>query len=178
VGLFRRRRIDSKVLKRRIAEVIIDLKQLHKRAYVWRARLEERIKDYEVKLRYETIQEKRIAIANSIVMYKKALKLITNVEVALELLLLRVETLNLLRLTGSELVMIKTVLRDIKGLTEGFPDISVITEDLVERVNDLIQYLPTIESADYVITAESEAKKILEEARVIAQERLKESIPS
>ncbi len=178
MGLFRRRRIDSKVLKRKIAEVIIDLKQLHKRAYVWRARLEERIRDYEIKLQYETVQEKRIAIANSIAMYKRALRLITNIEVALELLLLRVETLNLLRLTGNELVMIKTVLRDIRGFTEGFPDISVITEDLVERVNDLIQCLPTLESADYVVMAESEAKKILEEAKVLAEERLKESIPS
>jgi len=178
VGLFRRRRFDSKVLKRKIAEVIIDLKQLHKRAYVWRARLEERIRDYEIKLQYETVQEKRVAIANSIAMYKRALRLITNIEVALELLLLRVETLNLLRLTGNELVMIKTVLRDIRGFTEGFPDISVITEDLVERVNDLIQCLPTLGSADYVVMAESEAKKILEEAKVLAEERLKESIPS
>ena len=178
MGLFRRRRIDRKMLKRKIAEVIIDLKQLHKRAYVWRARLEERIKDYETKLQYETVQEKRIAIANSIAMYKKALRLITNIEVALELLLLRIETLNLLRLTGNELVMIKVVLRNIRGFTEGFPDISVITEDLVERVNDLIQYLPPLESADYVVTAESEAKKILEEAKILAEERLKESMPS
>ncbi|MCD6427991.1 MAG: hypothetical protein J7L12_00035 [Desulfurococcales archaeon] len=178
MGLFRRKRVDSRVLKRKIAEVIIDLKQLHKRAYVWRARLEERIRDYEIKLKYETIQEKRVAIANSIAMYKRALRLITNIEVALELLLLRVETLNLLRLTGNELVMIKTVLRDIRKFTEGFPDISVITEDLVERVNDLIQYLPALGSSDYVVMAENEAKKILEEAKVLAEERLKESISS
>jgi len=173
-----RKRSDRRILKRKIAEVIIDLKQLHKRAYVWRARLEERIRDYEIKLQYETIKEKKVALANSIAMYRKALHIITKIEVALELLLLRVETLNLLKLTGDELIMIKTVLSDIRGFTEGFPDISVITEDLVERVNDLIQYLPSFESAGYTVKAEDEAKKILEEARILAEERLKESMPS
>lgn len=173
-----RRRSNSRELKRKIAEVIIDLKQLHKRAYVWRARLEERIRDYEVRLRYETIEEKKVAVANSIAMYRRALRLITKIEVALELLLLRLETLNLLKLTGDELIMIKSVLGSIKGFTEGFPDISVITEDLVERVNDLIQYLPALGEPSYTVKAEGEARKILEEARVLAEERLKETIPS
>ncbi len=172
---FRRKKLDRATARMKIAKVLIDLKQLHKRAFFYRSRLESKIRDYRNKLNYVTDPALRNSYVKSIDMYEQALKSISTVEATLELLIIRLETLGLLGTSVKELIMIKEVLKGIKGSSELIPDLSLIAEDISERVGDLLEYFPV--TRELMITASSEAQNILREAEVVAKEKEKESLP-
>ncbi len=171
--IFRRKRPDKITLRRETAKVIIDLKQLHKRAFYYRSRLENKIKTYEEKLLYIDDPSLRKSVIQNIAMYKNALKVVSNIEAVLELLVVRLETLGLLGVTAREIMLIREVLAKIKGTTDWIPEISLIAEDIIERTGDLLEYFPA--TSEFIAYTSTEADKILKEAEVIAQEKLRES---
>ena len=174
--IFRRRKLDKSMARREMARIIIDLKQLHKRAYYYRALLESKIAENKERLSYAASDEVRSAIVRNIRMYADALKAVSYIEAVLELLIVRLETLGLLGLTVKEIVLVKEILKGIKDLTSIMPDISLISEDLKERIADLMEYFPITHSV--LVMASSEAKKIMGEAEVIAEERLSSNSPT
>ncbi len=169
-----RRKPSKYEIRRELARVLIDLKQLHKRAFHYRSRIEGKIKEYEEKLLYATDEGMRQEYIKNISMYQNALRVISKVEATLELLIIRLETLGLLGVTAKEIILIKDVLKKIKDFTDWIPDISLITEDIMERAGDLLDYFPT--PPDFSPESSREADKILEEAEVIAKEKM--SMPS
>ncbi|MCD6324021.1 MAG: hypothetical protein J7L55_02795 [Desulfurococcales archaeon] len=175
VGVFfRRKRLDRATARVEIAKVLIDLKQLHKRAFFYRSRLETKIRDYTEKISYISDPKLRDSYLKSIEMYRQALSAISSVEATLELLIVRLETLGLLGTSVKELLMIKEVLRNIKGSAQLIPDLSLIAEDISERVSDLLEYFPV--SRDLIVSASAEAKSIIQEAEVVAKEKEKGSV--
>jgi hypothetical protein len=169
VVLFRRKSLDRAIARREMAKIVIDLKQLHKRAFYYRERLDSKIKELEGKLPYIDDEHLRGSVLQNIRMYKNALKVVSNIEAALELLIVRLETLGLLGMTVKEMLMIKEVLKKLKGSTEWVSDLSLIAEDISERVGDLLEYFPAPQQT--VISASAEAEKIIKEAEVIAKEK-------
>lgn len=161
-----RKRPDRALLRREVARIIYDLKHLHRRVVTYIARLERIISHYEGILKYESNQSRKNNYLTTINIYKAALKRLKAVDVILEYLTMKIETLSLLELGGREVALIKEVLPDVRKLVEGLPDISLIVEDLLERSSDLISIFPL--SQEVLVKASSDAKRILDEARAVA----------
>ena len=168
--LFRRKKLDKALARREMARVVINLKQLHKRAYYYRTMLESKIAQNKEKLAYAEDENLKRTLLENIRMYTDALKAVSYVEAVLELLIVRLETLGYLGLTVKEIALVREVLKGIKDSASIMPDISLISEDISERITDLMDYLPITDST--LTIASSEAKKIISEAEVIAKERL------
>ncbi len=168
---FRRRKIDKSTIRREVAKLIIDLKQLHRRAYYYRSRLEHKILNYTERLKYVEDPALREEISRNIEMYKKALEVITRIEAIFEIIIVKLDTLGLLNVTVKEIALIKEVLSNVKGMSEGIPDISLIVEDIIERAGDLLTYLP--ETGTYTVHINEEASQVLADAGRVAEERLR-----
>ncbi len=169
VVLFRKKSLDRSVARREMAKIVIDLKQLHKRAFYYRERLESKVRELKGKLPYIDDERLKKSLIENIRMYENALKVVSNIEAALELLIIRLETLGLLGMTVKEMIMIKEVLKKLRGSTEWISDLSLIAEDISERVGDLLEFFPAPQHT--VISASAEAEKIIKEAEVIAKEK-------
>ncbi len=167
---FRKRKLDKASARREMARIVINLKQLHKRAYYYRSMLESKIVQNKERLAYVEDEGLKRTIIQNIKMYTDALRAVSYVEAVLELLIVRLETLGFLGLTIKEIALVKEVLKGIKDSTSIMPDISLISEDISERITDLMDYLPVTDST--LTIASSEAKKIISEAEVIAKERM------
>ncbi len=168
---FGRRKVDRSTMRREVAKLIIDLKQLHRRAYYYRSRLENKILNYMERLKYVEDPALRREILRNIEMYKKALEVITRIEAIFEIMIVKLDTLGLLNVTVKEIALIKEVLSNVKSMSEGIPDISLIVEDIIERAGDLLTYLP--ETRTYTIHVNEEANQVLVDAGRVAEERLR-----
>ncbi len=169
--LFRRRKVDKSSMRREVAKLIIDLKQLHRRAYYYRSRLENKILNYMERLKYVENPALRGEILRNVEMYKKALKVVTRIEAILEVMIVKLDTLGLLNVTVKEIALIKEVLSNVKSMSEGIPDISLIIEDIIERAGDLLTYIP--ETRTYTIHVSEEASQVIADAGRVAEERLR-----
>ncbi len=173
--IFRRRVVSKSVLRREIAKLILDLKQLHKRVFFYRSRLESKIMNYEERLKYVSSEDIANAIRRNIEMYSNALKVIMRIEAVLELMIVKLDTLGMLNITFKEIALMKKVLENVREMSKGIPDISLIVEDMSERAGDLLDYMPETPSSSLNIYVSSEASKILEDASKVAESRLRES---
>lgn len=168
---FRRRKIDKSTMRREVAKLIIDLKQLHRRTFYYRSRLENKILNYMERLKYVEDPALRGEILRNIEMYKKALEVITRIEAIFEIMIVKLDTLGLLNVTVKEIALIKEVLSNVKSMSEGIPDISLIVEDIIERAGDLLTYIP--ETRTYTIHVNEEASQVIADAGRVAEERLR-----
>jgi len=92
-----------------------------------------------------------------------------------EVLITRVETLALLSVTSKDLMTIKYVIQELKRDSTNIPELSIIVEDIEDKVNDLINSAKgSVNTFDTPITASQEAMKIINEANEIASMRLRE----
>ena len=168
---FRRRKIDRSTMRREVARLIIDLKQLHRRAYYYRSRLENKILNYRERLKYVEDPALRKEIFRNIEMYRRALEVITRIEAIFEIMIVKLDTLGLLNVTAKEIALIKEVLSNVKEMSEGIPDISLIVEDIIERAGDLLTYIP--ETKTYTVYVGEEASQVLADAGRVAEEKLR-----
>ena len=118
--------------------------------------------------------------ANEIAEIRKITKQLLATQVALEQVQLRLETVTELGDVYTSLVPVLGVIRELRYSLKGvMPELSVELADLEEGLQDIVIEAGefTGGSVDYTATS-PEAKKILEEASMIAEQRMKEKFPS
>ncbi len=117
--------------------------------------------------------------ANEVAEIRKAIKQLMIVKLALEKLSLRLETVMMMGDTVTALAPLVGVVHEIKNYVRGvMPMISLELAELEETLNSVAMEAGEFTGLATVTPAASlEAKKILREAAVIAEQRLREQFP-
>ena len=117
--------------------------------------------------------------ANEIAEIRKMVKQLTITQVALEQVALRLDTVLTMGDIMSGLIPVVGVIKELRGIIKGImPEISLELSEVEEGLRDVVISagealgMPTGE-----IYTTPEARKILEEAKVIAEQRMKEKFP-
>ncbi|MCQ4366385.1 MAG: Snf7 family protein, partial [Sulfolobales archaeon] len=118
--------------------------------------------------------------ANEIAEIRKITKQMMVTQIALEQVQLRLETVMTIGDVVTDLVPVIGVVRELKNsiktlMPEMSFELSEIEESLQEVIHEVGEFMP---GGAEVVAASPEAKKILEEAQVIAEQRMKERFPS
>lgn len=120
-------------------------------------------------------------LANEIAEIRKAAKQLAMVQVALEQISMRIETVVLLGDTFASLAPVLGVVRELRGMVRGLmPEFSYEMLELEESLREVVLETGEGLAAPYTEAtyASPEARKILEEARIVAEQRIKESFPA
>ncbi len=118
-------------------------------------------------------------VRRSLVKELESLRLLTRslakMSAILEVLIIRVETLTLLSLTAKDLAVIKGVVQELKKYSFNIPELSIIIEDIDDKVNDLIRETRGNfnESSVSAVVGE-DVRKVIGEAELIADSKLKD----
>lgn len=118
--------------------------------------------------------------ANEIAEIRKITKQLLTTQIALEQVELRLETVTELGDVYTSLMPVLGVVRELRQAMKGvMPELSVELADLEEGLQEVVIEAGefTGSGIDYTVTT-PEAKKILEEAAAIAEQRMKEKFPS
>ncbi|MCG3108854.1 Cell division protein B2 [Metallosphaera sp. J1] len=117
--------------------------------------------------------------ANEIAEIRKMTKQIIGVQIALEQVQLRLETVTEVADVFNNLIPVIGVVRELKNAIKGvMPEISMELADVEEGLQEVV-----IEAGDFTGTSieqaatSPEARKILQEASMIAEQRMKENFP-
>jgi len=158
---------------RNIGKFIIDLKQLHKKVFFYRSRVQENISRLQNRLAQVNEPLLKAEIMRNIKIYESLYNSLVKVEALLEVLIIKLETIGFINITSSDIATAKEVLSKMMSNIREIPDLSVVLEDLVDRANDILDTFP--ESRNMLLPDVEEAKKIISEAEVVAKEKLKET---
>lgn len=157
---------------RNVGKFIIDLKQLHKRVFFYRSRVQENINRLQNRLAQTEEPLLKNEIIRNIKIYENLYRSLVKVEALLEVLIIKLETIGFINVTTNDILVVKDVLGKMAGDVREIPDLSVVLEDLVDRANDILDTFP--ESRSMLLPSVDETRKIISEAEVIAKEKLKE----
>lgn len=117
--------------------------------------------------------------ANEIAEIRKMVKQLTITQVALEQVALRIETVLITGDVLSGLAPIAGVIKELRGIIKGImPEMSLELQEIEEGLRDVV--ISTGEALGIPtgdIYASPEARKILEEAKIVAEQRMKEKFP-
>lgn len=119
-------------------------------------------------------------LANEIAEIRKAVKQLTVVQIALEQISMRIETVVLMGEAFVQLAPVIGVVRELRGLVRGImPEFSYEMIELEENLREVVTESGEGLSVGFTEATYSspEARKILEEARIVAEQRMKESFP-
>ncbi len=119
-------------------------------------------------------------LANEITEIRKAVKQLTVVQIALEQISMRIETVVLMGEAFVQLAPVIGVVRELRGLVRGImPEFSYEMIELEENLREVVTESGEGLSVGFTEATYSspEARKILEEARIVAEQRMKESFP-
>lgn len=158
---------------RSVGKFIIDLKQLHKKVFFYRSRVQENISRLQNRLAQVNEPLLRNEILRNIKVYEGLYNSLVKVEALLEVLIIKLETIGFINVTSNDIATVKEVLSKMMGDVREIPDLSIVLEDLVDRANDILDTFP--ESRSMLLPDVEEAKKIISEAEVVAKEKLKET---
>jgi division protein CdvB (Snf7/Vps24/ESCRT-III family) len=128
----------------------------------------------------ENDKEHASIYANELSELRRLGKFVSQAQLALELILLRLETvLELGELTAKSLAPSISVLKSIQGqVVDVLPEAKKNVEDLFTILNGVLTELSMETGVNVNLeVADGEAKKILEEAEVVAENRMKETFP-
>jgi len=124
-------------------------------------------------------ETRAVMYANEIAEVRKLVRQLTITEVALEQVALRIETVLTMGDVMAGLGPVVGVIKELKQMLRGvMPEISLELSEVEEGLRDVV--LTTGEALGIPagdIYASPEARKILEEARVVAEQRMKERFP-
>jgi len=124
--------------------------------------------------------EARAAIyASEVAEVRKLVKYLLITQVALEQVMLRLETIVELGEVAVTMAPLVSVLKQLKGMIRGvIPEVGFELAELEEMMNNMIIEMGSFADRSVTVSVVSEeAKKILEEATAIAEQRMKESFP-
>ncbi|MEL9940701.1 MAG: Snf7 family protein [Ignisphaera sp.] len=117
--------------------------------------------------------------ANEIAEIRKMVKQLTITQVALEQVALRLDTVITMGDVMSGLIPVVGVIRELRGIIKGImPEMSLELSEVEEGLRDVVISAGEalgLPAGDIYTTPE--ARKILDEARVIAEQRMKEKFP-
>ncbi len=124
-------------------------------------------------------QTRAAMYANEIAEIRKLVKQLTFTQVALEQVALRVETALIFGDVMNNLIPVLGVVKELgKSLRGIMPELSIELREVEESLREVVieagEAIPGFGGEMYVTT---EAKKILEEAQVVAEQRMKEKFP-
>jgi division protein CdvB (Snf7/Vps24/ESCRT-III family) len=128
----------------------------------------------------ENDKEHASIYANELSELRRLGKFVSQAQLALELISLRLETvLELGELTAKSLAPSISVLKSIQGqVVDVLPEAKKNVEDLFTILNGVLTELSMETGVNVNLeVADGEAKKILEEAEVVAENRMKETFP-
>lgn len=98
----------------------------------------------------------------------------TKLSALLEVLIVRVETLSTLGATLKDIMVVKAIVKDLRSYASVVPELSIIVEDVEDKVNDLLHSsrgeYQSLNISEAVVN--EEVKKIVEEANAIAASKL------
>lgn len=157
---------------RNVGKFITDLKQLHKKVFFYRSRVQENINRLQNRLTQVNEPLLKNEILRNIKIYENLYRSLVKVEALLEVLIIKLETIGFINVTTNDIFLVKEVLSRMMGDVREIPDLSVVLDDLVDRANDILDAFPG--SRDMLFPRVEEAEKIISEAEVIAKEKLKE----
>lgn len=93
----------------------------------------------------------------------------------LEVLITRVETVALLGPTVSDLALIKNVVQELKKYSFNIPELSIIIEDIDDKVNDLMhESRGSFNESNVNVVITEDARKVINEAELIAESKMRE----
>ncbi|QIW25349.1 hypothetical protein EWF20_08370 [Sulfolobus sp. S-194] len=118
--------------------------------------------------------------ANEIAEIRKVTKQLLTTQIALEQVELRLETISELGDVFTSLIPVLGVVRELRQAMKGImPELSVELAELEEGLQEVVIEAGEFTGGgiDYTMTT-PEARKILEEASVVAEQRMKEKFPS
>jgi division protein CdvB (Snf7/Vps24/ESCRT-III family) len=117
--------------------------------------------------------------ANEIAEIRKLVKQLTITQVALEQVALRIETVLVTGDVLSGLIPVAGVIKELRNILRGvMPEMSLELQEIEEGLRDVV--ISTGEALGTPIGdiyASPEARKILEEAKIVAEQRMKEKFP-
>lgn len=118
--------------------------------------------------------------ANEIAEIRKITKQLLATQIALEQVQLRLETVTELGDVFNSLVPVVGVIRELRYAMKGvMPELSVELADLEEGLQEIVIEAGEFSGTGVDFTSTSpEARKILEEATMVAEQRMKEKFPS
>ncbi|MEM3141837.1 MAG: hypothetical protein QW656_01285 [Zestosphaera sp.] len=148
------------------------MKQLHKKVFFYRSRVQENINRLQNRLAQVEEPLLKNEIIRNIKIYENLYRSLVKVEALLEVLVIKLETIGFINVTTNDILVVKEVLNSMVGDVREIPDLSVVLDDLVDRANDILDTFP--ESRSVLLPSVEETKKIISEAEVIAKEKLKE----
>lgn len=157
---------------RNVGKFITDLKQLHKKVFFYRCRVQESINRLQNRLAQVNEPLLKNEIIRNIKIYENLFRSLVKVEALLEVLIIKLETIGFINVTTNDILVVKEVLNKMMGDVREIPDLSVVLDDLVDRANDILDTFP--ESRNMLFPSVEETRKIISEAEVIAKEKLKE----
>lgn len=117
--------------------------------------------------------------ANEIAEIRKMVKHLTFVQVALEQVALRIETVLTMGDVMSGLVPIIGVVKELRDVIKGImPELSLELTELEEGLREVVMSTgEMLGISGGEVYASPEARKILEEAKIVAEQRVKEKFP-
>ncbi|MBP1357292.1 MAG: hypothetical protein JZD40_02220 [Sulfolobus sp.] len=118
--------------------------------------------------------------ANEIAEIRKVTKQLLTTQIALEQVELRLETISELGDVFTSIIPVLGVVRELRQAMKGvMPELSVELAELEEGLQEVVIEAGefTGSGVDYTITS-PEARKILDEASAVAEQRMKEKFPS
>ncbi len=142
-----------------------------------------REKLFEMLIEYTRKGLKEIAASysNEIAQLDKMINELTKIQVALERVAIRAETIAMTGVAIGQVVSLKGVIKELKkSLGAVIPDVSMVLSDLeghIESAMAELEYHGGNESMITVPTSSAEVNKILREAEEIAKMKIEESMP-
>jgi division protein CdvB (Snf7/Vps24/ESCRT-III family) len=173
------RGLRKQTLKERIYEALKVLNAQHRRLQQLIARLQERDKElFNACTMAKSWNDELHAIlyANELAELRKLIKTIMASSLAIEQVILRLETIEQL---GDAMVHLGPVMKIIQGLkgqlTNIIPEVATELENVNKILGSITVELGEPKAAEVV--ASEEALKVLQEAEVVAEQRLREKLP-
>jgi division protein CdvB (Snf7/Vps24/ESCRT-III family) len=171
--------LRKRTLKERIYEALKVLNAQHRRLQQLIARLQERDKElFNACTMAKSWNDELHAIlyANELAELRKLIKTIMASSLAIEQVVLRLETIEQL---GDAMVHLGPVIKIIQGLkgqlTNIIPEVAVELENVNKILGSITVEIGEPKSAEVV--ANEEALRVLQEAEVVAEQRLREKLP-
>jgi len=169
-------------LRYRLANANYKIRSMISRLDAYIARLQERDRtlfERVVEAQMSKDHMRAAMYANEIAEIRKITKQMIITQIALEQVSLRLETVEELGDIFVNLIPVVGVISELKSVLKGImPEISIELGEIGEALQEIVVEAGNFTGAPYVGAPSSpEAKKILEEAAAIAEQRMKEKFP-
>lgn len=168
----RRKSADPKELRQNLARLLIDLKRFLRWVGLSRRRLEERINRYMERIAITENPSLKMTYAQEVASLRYLVARLTRIEVAVEMLVLRTETVltaKLLSYVSPVAKLVAEVLRELREDADELNEFTVVLDDLAQNAAEISSRGMHLSNDELLVSTSGEARKILEIARKAAE---------